>query len=65
MRITIEPSAGGDQWTLPQHTVVVDSPSDEQDLREVLELLGYALRAWGFSVGELTEVEDATVDRVG
>jgi hypothetical protein len=60
VKITIEPSAGADKWDLPQHTVVVDSPSDEHDLGEVLELLGYALRAWGFSVGELTEIEDET-----
>jgi hypothetical protein len=58
MRITIEPSAGADKWDLPQHTVVVDSPSDEHDLVEVLELLGYALRAWGFSVGELEERDE-------
>jgi hypothetical protein len=65
VRIIIEPSAGGDQWDIPQHKVVIEHPSDECELNQVLELLGYALRAWGFSVGELTEVEDATVDRVG
>jgi hypothetical protein len=58
MRITIEPSAGADKWDIPQHTVVVDSPSDECDLDEVLELMTYALQAYGFVlVGGLVERE--------
>jgi len=59
MRITIEPSAGGDQWEVAQHKVVIEHPSDECGLVEVLELLGYALRAWGFSVGELEERDES------
>ena len=58
MRITIEPSAGAELWDIPQHKVVIESPSDECDLWQVLELLGYALRAWGFSVGELEERDE-------
>ena len=60
MRITLEPSAGAESWTQPQHTVVVNHPSDECNLDEVLELVTWALRGYGFSVRDLQETEDAT-----
>ena len=58
MKITIEPSAGAELWDIPQHKVVIDTPSDEHDLSEMLELLTMALRGYGFSVRDLQETED-------
>jgi len=64
MRITIEPSAGAELWDILPHKVVIDTPSDEHDLSEMLELLAMALRGYGFSVRNLQEAEDETVDQV-
>jgi len=58
MRITIEPSAGGDQWEVAQHKVVIEHPSDEVGLNEALELLTGALRAYGYFLNELVEADD-------
>jgi hypothetical protein len=58
MKITLEPSVNAQNWNLPQHKVVIDYPSDEVSLSEMLELLANALRAYGFNVGELQEVEE-------
>ena len=53
MKITIEPTTG----ELPtQHGVTITTPSDDHNLTSMLELLEYALRAYGFSFDGQLEI---------
>jgi len=62
MRITIEPSAGAELWDIPQHKVVIDYPTDEVTLPEVIEMITCAIRGYGFNVRDLQEAEDETTN---
>lgn len=45
MRIIFEPTESENH----QHKVVIESLGDDSDIKEVVELLRYALLGWGFA----------------
>lgn len=49
MKITIEPTGDDEDQNDFYHTVTVERPGNDYSLKDVLELVESALKAWGFS----------------
>jgi len=55
MKITIAPTQDQTKERHPQHSVTIETPHDEANLEEALEIIHSALVAWGFGAESITQ----------
>ena len=60
MKITMVPSEDQSGLEFPQHSVTIETPSDELTLDEVGDLLRYLLLAWSFHPRNVDELLPST-----